>query len=311
MASELPTPTPEISGDNKAATNSANNQGENKPIRKVTRPHRKPPKKFLGLTESKRRELFGIIMLIPWVWVEFGGIHSFGNLCGLAFSLAVAQYVVFSFFKVRLKEWTLPLWLISLAPIAMVVWVNSRPPPLVIISPTHIHLHTGTSEIVSQVFINNPNEYPVFSVYIMIVIDGNRIPANSVKIKIRQMDTPPEIVIHGGPGGSNDTYFSLIGVRFDGTTKTDGKSATCLVLDSIPPQSAVTLAINGTIPSESSARILLDHFSISPTETLLTSTNSLEFKIVANIPLNVTEMQILRHPATNSELRWLEMPINR
>jgi hypothetical protein len=64
-------------------------------------------------------------MLIPWVWYDLLDSHNFGKLCLLAISLVIAQGVVFSFLKSRWKA--LALWLISLIPVAGIVWENSRP----------------------------------------------------------------------------------------------------------------------------------------------------------------------------------------
>jgi len=126
MANELPSSTPEKPSDNEAAANAADNQGKDNPKEKI-RPRRRKPTKWLGLTEAKRRELLAIVMLIPWVWVDIIDSHNFTKLCLLAISLAVAQYVSLSFFKNYWKGWALAIWLVSLIPLAVVVWENSRP----------------------------------------------------------------------------------------------------------------------------------------------------------------------------------------
>jgi hypothetical protein len=123
-----PSTAPKVGGNNESAANTANEQRKYYPKEKP-RPRQGKTKKWLGLTESKRRELLAIVMLIPWVWVEIVDCHNFVKLCLLALSLGVAQFVSFSFFKNQWRGWTLALWLISLIPIATVVWINSRPEP--------------------------------------------------------------------------------------------------------------------------------------------------------------------------------------
>ena len=137
MPDGLPSSTPEIAGNNKGAANTPDNQRKDNPKEKI-KPRQRNPKKWLGLTETKWRELLAIVMLIPWVWVDIIDSHNFLKLCLLAISLAVAQGVAFSFFRNRWKGWTLALWLISLVPLAGVVSQNSRPEP-------KAHLYIGLS----------------------------------------------------------------------------------------------------------------------------------------------------------------------
>jgi hypothetical protein len=86
-------------------------------------------KKWFGLSETKWREIAGIAVLIPWVWNEFLDTHNFSKLCLLAITIAVAQGATLTFFKSRWRGFILAIWLISLVPVAVVVWINSRPEP--------------------------------------------------------------------------------------------------------------------------------------------------------------------------------------
>jgi hypothetical protein len=142
-----PSTTAKVGGNNQAAANAANSQGENYPKEKPSPRHRKP-KKWLGLTEAKRRDLLAIVMLIPWVWVDIIDCHNFLKLCLLAFSLGVAQFVSFSFFRNQWRGWALALWLISLIPVAAVVWINSQPEPKKI---AKLSLALGTSGTATNV----------------------------------------------------------------------------------------------------------------------------------------------------------------
>jgi len=91
-----------------------------------------------GITETKWREIAGIAVLIPWVWNDFLDTHSFTKLCLLAVTIAVAQGATLTFFKSRWRGFVLAVWLISLLPVAAVVWINSRPEP-----KPHPHVSLG------------------------------------------------------------------------------------------------------------------------------------------------------------------------
>jgi hypothetical protein len=128
MTDDLPSSTPEKSGDDKSAANKTNHQGKTNPEKKNS-PRKPRTKKWFGLSETKWREIAGIAVLIPWVWNEFLDTHNFTKLCLLAVTISVAQGATLTFFKSRWRGFILALWLISLVPVAGVVWQNSRPEP--------------------------------------------------------------------------------------------------------------------------------------------------------------------------------------
>ena len=64
-------------------------------------------------------------MLIPWIYNDLFDSHNFAKLFTLALSLAIAQAVVASFIKNR--NAALSLWFVSLIPLALVVFENTRP----------------------------------------------------------------------------------------------------------------------------------------------------------------------------------------
>jgi hypothetical protein len=120
----IPAPTPEKGSGEKAAASDSNQESEAKPKEEI-KPRKRQTQKWFGLTKTQWRELAGILILIPWVWNDLIDSHIFSKLCLLAFSLAVAQGLACSFLKSRTKA--LSLWLVSLIPLAAVVWINSRP----------------------------------------------------------------------------------------------------------------------------------------------------------------------------------------
>src|SRR5204863_8366935 len=50
------------------------------------------------------------------------------------------------------------------------------------ISPEYIRLHTGEWQVTSPVTIINPNAYPLYSVLVKFVIEGEGVPAPSLEI---------------------------------------------------------------------------------------------------------------------------------
>ena len=111
-----------IRSNNDAAVNSADNQGDRNPEQKI-KPQQRKPKKWFGFTKTKWREIAGFFVLIPWLYNDLFDSHSFSKLVLLAVSLAMAQGVVFSFFQSHVRG--LSLWLISLIPLAMIVYLNA------------------------------------------------------------------------------------------------------------------------------------------------------------------------------------------
>jgi hypothetical protein len=127
MAIDLPSSTSPIGDSDQDSTSTPDNKGKDQQKDEIKPQQRKPPIKWLGLTKSKWREIATILLLIPWVWNDIIDSHSFLRLCLLGLSLAMAQGVACSFFKN--KSIALSVWLLSLIPVAGVVWENSRPEP--------------------------------------------------------------------------------------------------------------------------------------------------------------------------------------
>jgi hypothetical protein len=119
-----PSPASEVSSNQKAAANDSNKKSEPQP-KQEAQPRQRKVRKWFGLSKMERRELAGILVLIPWVWVDFIDCHNLKKLCLLAFSLAIAQLFFFSFWKPR---WlAIALGLLSLIPVTGVVYKNSKP----------------------------------------------------------------------------------------------------------------------------------------------------------------------------------------
>jgi hypothetical protein len=248
MADNLPSPTPEKPGNNESAANAPDDQRKDIPKEKIKTPKQKS-KKWLGLTEAKRRELFGFVMLVPWVWVDMVDCHSFFRLCGYAVSLAVAQFVVFSFFRNRLSGWTHGLWLISLLPLAFLVWSNSRPlslsPP--ILSAKIIPLCDGKNFPDNEISIFNPNGVTLYWTTLEIIPNTSISPA-SLDI---EADQPPEAERSLQRGPILD-FFRLNRYPSPRQPKCKGVE---IQLRTIPPLSYRFLRIDGTANTNSSATI--------------------------------------------------------
>ncbi len=127
MDDDLPSATPEKSGNDKPAADTADQNRKKQPKKEVKPLQRKSARKRFGLTQSKWRELFAILLLIPWVWNDFSEAHGFFRVCLLAITLAIAQGIVCSFWGFNKK--TASVWILSLLPIAVGFWVNSQPEP--------------------------------------------------------------------------------------------------------------------------------------------------------------------------------------
>jgi hypothetical protein len=129
MGEELnPSSAPKIASNDTGSANTSNDKRKNDPSAELTPRHRKP-RKWLGLTPTKRREFLGFFVLVPWVWTEFVDSHNFWPLFGLASTLAIAHNAMLSFWSWKSRKLFLLFWLVSIIPLAVVVCINSKPLP--------------------------------------------------------------------------------------------------------------------------------------------------------------------------------------
>jgi apolipoprotein N-acyltransferase len=124
MDDDLPSSTPEKGGDNKATANKPSDEGDGLPNTEP-KPRQRKSRKWFGLSKSQWREFGGFLILIPWLWYDLIDSHNFLKLLLLAISLVVAQALACSFITNRFKARI--IWFASLIPVAVVVWINSRP----------------------------------------------------------------------------------------------------------------------------------------------------------------------------------------
>jgi hypothetical protein len=127
MSDDLPSATPEKSGDNQSATNQASDKQDSKPEKEI-KPRRRQSRKVFGFSETKFRDFASYFILIGWLWYDLIDSHGkIVKLCFLAASLTVAQGLACSF----LKNWrkAITVWIIAEILVAFVVWENSRPEP--------------------------------------------------------------------------------------------------------------------------------------------------------------------------------------
>ena len=152
MAHDLiPSATPEEGGNNMAATNEANFLSKTNPDKEIKTEKRKI-KKWFGYTKTQWKEIAGFLVLVPWLYDDLWDSQEISKLCLLAASIAIAQGVLCSFLNNRIKA--LAVWLISLVPIASIVWINLLPELKPYPHLTFAIVKPGTHEIETQLTNN-------------------------------------------------------------------------------------------------------------------------------------------------------------
>jgi hypothetical protein len=141
MSDDLPSQTPQKSGDEKSAHKTASDERNGK------------PEINLKLTQLEWGGFFGDVFVILWVWSDLIACRDFNRLVFLFAALVVAHGVLCIFISKILNSWRLALvlWFLLCVSAAGIAYKNSRPEP-----KPHLALSLRIGDLsASPIFLTN------------------------------------------------------------------------------------------------------------------------------------------------------------
>lgn len=135
-------------------------------------------------------------------------------------------------------------------------WKTPRQQPP-IVSPALVRLHTNDSAVHTLVEVRNPNDFPVYSVYLQLL--SKDVSSESIKVEMDKGDPLLEIAAGESLKVSQDT------IRIDGTIPSMG-DVVILRIFAIPSKESKRFMVFGTQPVDSSASLSIESWQKTPDE---------------------------------------------
>jgi hypothetical protein len=188
MSDDLPSPTPEKSGDEKSADKTTGDERNGKPDEKFK------------LTQLEWGGFFGDIFVILWVWSDLIACHDFDRLVFLFAALVVAHGVLCIFISKIFNSWrfALILWILLCVPAAWIAYKNSRPE-----QKPYPHFNFGIANPKTlENEVDLTNDFLVFSSW------GTSVPPAPIGYLIMPVKSESNITLNFSIANEGPTYFA-------------------------------------------------------------------------------------------------------